>query len=504
MRMKAISKADLTGLRCRLRGGIDPVLRRNRESTAESRDTDALAEPWPESYVTALTFIRAQRELDLSVPAQAIAAMSERLRHRRPLLIASLMSPATVLDHLEQHLVPDPATAVVDSWIGAYWLAEAAWKAVSGGLPAGAGFAAGEAELLRPLAARLWFLVGSEPMRARGHDDAWWTRGGLDLDLSYSGLLSSTLGADSWHQVAGACREARREWLNCLDAYESYAFLSQATPAQVEQELAAMIFRSGRCGEPLGISQVPLAEAAALDQADLAIIGEVTERHLLPRFALGSVAALTLNDSDLVGRWARRVLALAVLAAGLGSVGFAAGLRSHCAALLAVACYLLIGIGVIVFGRDWAAPWLLRMPAAAAIGIIALISFLPGSWLFPPLHGWVAAAVLGGAAFSYLVVEVRNHGVAGLAVPRSLAVAAVGAAHALMVSLIGLVAIAPAFDPHARGLAGLWDHPGYRHAGMVLLLATTWCLAVGVFSQILWDDRPITAPLAHVSWRSRQ
>ena len=77
-------------------------------------------------------------------------------------------------------------------------------------------------------------------------------------------------------------------------------------------------------------------------------------------------------------------------------------------------CYLLIGLGVVGFGRDWAAPWLLRMPAAAAIGIIALISFLPGGWLYPPLHGWVAAAVLGGAAFGYLVVEVRNHGVAGL------------------------------------------------------------------------------------------
>ena len=26
-------------------------------------------------------------------------------------------------------------------------------------------------------------------------------------------------------------------------------------------------------------------------------------------------------------------------------------------------------------------------------------------------------------------------------------------------------------------------------------------LAAGVFSQILWDDRPITAPLAHLRWR---
>jgi hypothetical protein len=38
---------------------------------------------------------------------------------------------------------------------------------------------------------------------------------------------------------------------------------------------------------------------------------------------------------------------------------------------------------------------------------------------------------------------------------------------------------------------------------MLLVLAAAWCLAVGVFSQILWDDRPITAPLAHLSWRNR-
>ena len=504
MGMKASSQADLTGLRRRLHSGIDPVLRLSREPTAESRDTEALAEPWPGAYVTALTRVRKERDLDSSVPAKAIVALSKRLSNRRPLMIASLLNPVAVLDHIEHEFASDPRTAVVDSWIGAYWLAEAAWKAVGAGLPADAGFAAGEAELLRPLAARLWFLVASEPMRARERADAWWRRGGMDTGFGQSGLLGRTLGRDSWQQLAGACREARREWLDCLNAYQSHAYLSQASPAQLEQELAALVFRDGCHGEPLGISQAPLAYRAPLDQADRAVIGEVTERHLLPRFALGDVAALALQARGRVGRSARRVLALAVLAAGLGSVGFAADLRSHCAAWLAVACYLFIGMGVVVFGRDWAAPWLLRMPAAAAIGIIALISFLPGGWLYPPLHGWVAAAVLGGAAFSYLVVEVRNHGVAGRAVPRALAVAGIGAVHALMVSLIGLVAIAPAFVPHARGLAGLWDHPRYGHAGVVLLLATAWCLAVGVFSQILWDDRPITAPLAHVSWRSRR
>jgi hypothetical protein len=107
-------------------------------------------------------------------------------------------------------------------------------------------------------------------------------------------------------------------------------------------------------------------------------------------------------------------------------------------------------------------------------------------------------------SYGYLVVEARNHGVADWAsLRRAAAVAAVGAAHALMVSLIGLAVVAPAFVNNGPALASLWRHPSYRHAGMELALATAWCLAVGVFSQILWDDRPITAPLAHLSWQSK-
>jgi hypothetical protein len=71
----------------------------------------------------------------------------------------------------------------------------------------------------------------------------------------------------------------------------------------------------------------------------------------------------------------------------------------------------------------------------------------------------------------------------------------------VMVSLIGLVAVAPAFASPAGRLGGIWRQPGYGRAGLLLALAAAWCLAVGVFSQILWEDRPITAALAHLSWR---
>jgi hypothetical protein len=155
-------------------------------------------------------------------------------------------------------------------------------------------------------------------------------------------------------------------------------------------------------------------------------------------------------------------------------------------------------------GSSWSGVWLLRMPAASAVGVIALVSFLPGDWLQRPADGWLAVLALSAVSYGYLVVEARNHGVAeGASLRRALAVAAAGAAHALMVSLIGLVIVAPAFANSGPGIASLWRHPGYRHSGLELALATAWCLAVGVFSQILWDDRPITAQLAHLSWRSK-
>jgi len=48
-------------------------------------------------------------------------------------------------------------------------------EAIGQGLPVAAGYGAGDTDLLRPLAARLRFLVLSEPMRWRGQlDGAWW------------------------------------------------------------------------------------------------------------------------------------------------------------------------------------------------------------------------------------------------------------------------------------------------------------------------------------------
>jgi hypothetical protein len=167
-------------------------------------------------------------------------------------------------------------------------------------------------------------------------------------------------------------------------------------------------------------------------------------------------------------------------------------------------CYGLVGLGVVLLGRIWAAQWLLRLPAAGAVGLLVLVT-LPPAWWQTPRTGWVPPVVLVLAAYGYLVAEARNHGVGPVAAPlRSMGVAFVAAGHAVLVSLIGLVIVAPSYVDDGGGLARLWRDGADSVPRSVLVLAAAWCAAVGVFAQILWEDRPVTAPLAHLRWRGER
>jgi hypothetical protein len=506
--------------RARLAGGVCPAARRSRPADWQFRDDEAMRGGWPGGTFGALSGIHDECWENGSRPDAVISNLAGQFRANRPLLLTALFSPARILDQLQRSFGTAPA-AVVDAWIAMYWAAEAASKAVTGDLAVD--LMAGDAGVLRPLAARNRFLVSSEPMRWRGQDDdgTWWDLP-EERELSGSGLLGRAAGG-SWTVLVGRCQQARHEWLGCLDAYQSHLLLAQARSPELEQELRALAFRhpvfepevrswkglSERAAlllhqrgswDPLQLSVEPLADSAPMTADDYVVIDELTDQHLLPRFDLRAVIPLAAWADECGERIKRMVLGGLAGMAGLAAVGCAAALLVHQATWIAVGCYGLIATGVLRYGGRWAAPWLLRLPAAAGVGIFALISFVPAGWLdHAPPDGWAAATALVAAACGYLAVEARNHGVAGWALLRSLAVAAIGAVHALMVSLIGLVAVAPAFG---AGLGGLWHWPSYAHAGMVLLLASAWCLAVGVFSQILWDDRPITAPLAHLSWRS--
>jgi hypothetical protein len=93
---------------------------------------------------------------------------------------------------------------------------------------------------------------------------------------------------------------------------------------------------------------------------------------------------------------------------------------------------------------------------------------------------------------------------------RPLAVAGFGYLHALMVSVIGLRFLLPEFAPRPVSgpqLSCWWQASGCGAAALpswlLVLTAASWGFAAAVFLQIIWDDQPVTAPLAHVSWHRK-
>ncbi len=420
----------LAGFRDRLRGGIGPAITRGRPADLDFPDGQALR-GWPGNAFAALEHIRDVPWHPGCEPFATIDELTATMRERRGFLAAVLFSPATVLDELLSTYGRQEA-GPVNSWLAMAWTAEAAWSGVNGDLPDVVGYATGDADLLLPLAARLRFLVLSEPMRSRAETtDGWWVWAPDRVPVG-SRAMSRAFGDSAWHQLVARGQEARRAWRKCLDEYQSHPLLSQAGSRELEKELAALVFcgsGSSRTRAPLGFSVAPLPDPAALTAEDKAVLAGVTDQHLLPRFDLPSVTRLALYNDRPWLRWTSALLGGVVVAAAATAVGCALGLAVHAATIAAVACYVLICLGVWLIGPEWGAMWLLRMPAASAVGVIALISLLPGRLITGPPGGW--------------------------------------------------------------------------DAGLALALATAWCLTVGVFSQILWDDRPITAPLAHLSWRGR-
>ena len=499
----AVAPPDLGGLGefwHRLRGGAYPAFTAVRPIHRSLGDAEAV-EDWPGSRFALLDVIRRNPKN----PDQTVADLAGQMRVERRLLAAVLFTPDVLLCRLREARSADEE-GIVDAWVGMCWTAEAAWDAVT---KDGSSQTPADAEVLRPLAARLRFLTLSEPMRWRGQPkNAWWGQGS-EPQFGPDGIMDRVFGPESWPLLVSLCREARKEWLACLDAYQSYLLLAQAGPRQLEQELAALVFQHGyrdrfqHAGTPLGMPADTVDKRVPLTAEDRAFFVDVADRHLLPRFALPTVVRLGLYDDARSASRARKIVAGLAAATGLAAVGCAVALLSVPATILAAACYLLICTGVVLFPAEWGAMWLLRMPAASAVGIIALIGLLPGGWVHVPPRGWLAAGALLAVSYGYLLVEARNHGVArGAALLRSALVAAIGAVHAALVSLIALVVITPAFVSDGKGLLGIW-HQGGGHARVVLALSAAWCLAVGVFSQILWDDRPITATLAHLSWRGK-
>ncbi|KUP98492.1 hypothetical protein AC529_01115 [Thermobifida cellulosilytica TB100] len=510
----------------RVCAGIGEALHRARQGGTAGDDTAAVqaAVELLDAYQTITELMRTASEEQRPPEDTAegrIARITAVLAGDRRLLMAALYSPLAVVAAVNKH--HEGALDRRQQWGAWCWTVEAAWRCVArrDGLEP-TGFTSAELDILAPVAARQRFLAFAEAYRTC---DA--TPADCPADAA-----SRVFGPRTSHLFVARSIEARWIWKDVLDHAESHPALGQATAGELEQEVNLLLFDRGRPGAVLGMSTTRLdllsqgKRSRMLSNGDRGTVREVVERHLLPRFQIVDTLRLALTTAQHPG--CSRITASAVVLAGAAAlVLVTAGLcrKEICglsvftlAASAAGACYLIGAVGSVVHGREWALPWLLRMPAASAIGLFMLTAMHPSWWraAFPehwletvapgsappgaaPSPVW-AAFLLASAAYVYLLVTARNHGLERKsALWRAALVWLVGGCHALLISLLGLVWIVPVFSEEGALLYQGWTT--YSGPAVITLAqATAWCLTAGVFSQILWDDQPITAPLAHIRW----
>ncbi|SKA23168.1 hypothetical protein SAMN02745673_03184 [Marinactinospora thermotolerans DSM 45154] len=528
-------------LQYRVEAGIGRALNRHRPGDSEETDIAVLSAPeLLQEYGIIPSLLRppvgtkvSARDVDA-----AITAIGDMLCEHPSRLLAAVYRPLSIVPALRQaQQTPEAHLSLNHQWFAWCWTSEAAWRALHS-LPGGdpSPLTATEVEILTPVAARHRFLALSEPYR----DDRG-VPGPVPSDAAHA-----LFGTRSHNVLLAHSRHARWEWSKLLSRHESLAALDGAEPGEIEAETDLLLFEfpvkarnarrgpmpSVRPGPPLAIGPARrTSRGSRYTIEDVDFASGVIERHLLPRYQIFTVAraALALAERPRLGRFtAVMTLCLAGLAlAGVlispwsSSFPFTDRSALGFSAVLAGAAYVTGLVGLLVHGRSWGLPWLLRIPAASAIGLLMLTTMHPSWWgaAFeptdmqipgrepgpePPLAPMEVALLLAVAAFAYLLANARNTAVGvAPALLRAFTVWCAASAHALLIALLGLAWIVPAFSENGHLFRGAWTL--YPEAALAALLqAGAWCLVAGVFSQILWDDRPLTAPLAHAHWRTQE
>lgn len=321
-------------------------------------------------------------------------------------------------------------------------------------------------------------------------------------------------------RIVTLARQARGNWLEVLGQIDDYPQLKADIAIEADaQDVAVLRIARERLREtspdlnvpPRGPGDDPERDFAG-DEVDRYVIA----RLLLPRFALGPVWRIVYGSA---GQGARAAggAAIAVFALTLAALVF--GLADQHSGVLAwvpfaaAAWYAVIAItGAVSPPTAW--PWLMRQPASAAVGLLAL-AIAPPDWWDASGREWHtalwAAVLLAAVGVGYLYFEAASQDVRGWSRAwRPLLVAAVGYLHAVMVSVIALRLLLPEFAPRAVSgpqLSCWWQAsgcgPDALPSWLIVLAAASWSFAAAVFLQIIWDDQPVTAPLAHASWHRK-
>ncbi|OLT29299.1 hypothetical protein BJF83_11960 [Nocardiopsis sp. CNR-923] len=447
---EAARSVIVSRLRRRADAGVGAALNRHRSGFSEETDIAALSAP---AVLRAYGIIpkvlspAAGAAVTSDDVGRAVDAITRALCEHRPRLLAALYRPLAIIPALTEEQERGVELSLYHQWFAWCWTSEAAWRALRSP-PAAVPLplTGTEAELLVPLAARHRFLALSEPYREVRRA---------------AGLVPSDAAHDLFGRQPGDvllnhCRHARWEWAELLGRHESLPVLDGAEPGEIEAETDLLLFECPtdgrdrarghrpspvRLGPPLAVNPHRLSGSDRRHRyttEDVGFASGIIERHLLPRYRVLATAhaALALAEHPRLGRlMAAATLCPAVLA--LAGALSSPWMRSvpvtgwptlgTCAAVAGLA-YAVGLVGLTVHGRSWALPWLLRVPAAAAIGLLMVTTMHPSWWgaafdptameipgrepgADPPLGPMGVALFLAVAAFAYLLANARNTGV---------------------------------------------------------------------------------------------
>lgn len=527
----------------RVEMGVGQALQRHRSGFREQTDVRVLdsAPGLVEAYALIPDLLSPVPGHTVQAQAvdEAIEDIARLLREHLARLRAALYQPLTIISVLEGK-AQGKKLGLNHQWFAWCWTSEAVWRTLRPSPDEdGLALTNTEVEVLLPVAARQRFLALSEPYR------------GVRAKIRFvpADMASHIFGTGTQDILLGRTRQARWEWAELLGRHESLPALESAEASEIEAETDLLLFEfpgpkaggtfgshapTPRKGTPLAINSKRLLASNRVTRystEDIGFASWIVGRHLLPRYRIFSSAHAAFSLAE-CPRWGKFMAALTVGLAVLSSAGalispwwesvpFTEWSTLSSSAVLAGATYVVGLIGVVLHGRAWTLPWLLRVPAAATIGMFMVTTMHPSWWgaAFaaggmdvpgreagpePVVGPMIVAALLATAAFAYLVTNVRNSGVGPFtSLARSALVWIIASVHALLIALLGLAWVVPVFSENGHLLReALTDYP--RAAVAALLQAGAWCLIAGVFSQILWDDRPLTAPLTHAHWRSEQ
>ena len=361
-------------------------------------------------------------------------------------------------------------------------------------------------------AARYRFLVWSLPAR-------------LPVDVAaelcpeavlWPSRVDSYLTELSDGMIRNKARAAREDWLRQLAEAEDdpwLAALQTDGDRGLERDLRWLTRAWPQRGGVRGRLDLADPDSRSSTAEHRRVAAEVAETHWLPRAAIRQ-AVLGFGPRR---PWLALVAVTAFPAASAALVVLLLADKAELARTLSV---VVIGAGAFVV--TFLVPVrvevlaLLRIPAAAAAGNALLLSLTPRWWLAG--KGWTVGVAMILAVWCYVTVEARLHGAPRwLATGRAAIVSAVGALYAFVLAVAFLGFVVPTMGETGRCLDGWWradplaplqleaaycrPELGQDTAAWpagALLLMTGWSLAVGVAAQVLWDDRPLTAPLGRL------